>query len=171
MKLSNDVHIQALNPKSNKIIINRGKLIKHAITMFIMYWLFKIFNYLFGLNIGFFWLGFMMQVISFKTLNGLVSVRPKYSILKSRALIKGEAYDLGREFLKSYQFFDFMLAETIDFLHNKEAHSVITDDIIDLPSQMFIRSFLPRVHRRMITYWGVDDLGCFYVIRSTFNDS
>jgi hypothetical protein len=52
-----------------------------------------------------------MQLVSFKTLKGLVSVRPKYTLLKARTLIKGDAYDLGREYLKNYQFFDYMLAE------------------------------------------------------------
>jgi hypothetical protein len=97
-------------------------------------------------------------------------MKSKYSVLKARTLIKGEAYDLGREYLRNYQFFDYMLAETVDFLHDKEAHTVITDDVVDLPSHFTIRSFLPRVHRRMITYWGVDELGCFYVLRSLLSD-
>lgn len=75
---------------------------KHLGAMFFVYCLFKILNNLFRLNIGFFWLGFLMQMISFKTLKGLFSLRPKYNLLKSRCLIKGDAYDLGREFLKNY---------------------------------------------------------------------
>ena len=92
-------------------------------------------------------------------------------LMKARSLIKGDAYDLGREYLKNYQLFDYMLAESNDFLHNKEGHTVITEEMIDLPHHMFIRSFLPRVQRKMISYWGVDDLGCFFVLRSLFSDS
>lgn len=91
-------------------------------------------------------------------------------MLKARTIIKGESYDIGREYLKNYQFFDYMLAESIEFLQDKEAHTVITDDVVDLPSQFMIRQFLPRVHRRMRTYWGVDELGCFYVIRTLLNE-
>ncbi len=63
-----------------------------------------------------------------------------------------------------------MLAETVDYLQDKEAHTVITDDVVDLPSHFFVRSFMPRVHRKMKTYWGVDELGCFYVLRSLLSD-
>ena len=63
-----------------------------------------------------------------------------------------------------------MLAESVEFLQDKEAHTVITDDIVDLPSHFMIRSFLPRMHRRMRTYWGVDELGCFYVLHTLLNE-
>lgn len=63
-----------------------------------------------------------------------------------------------------------MLVESVEFLQDKEAHTVITDDVVDLPSHFMIRQFLPRVHRRMRTYWGVDDLGCFYVLRTLLNE-
>jgi hypothetical protein len=128
------VHIQALNPATNKVTVNKGKLVKHLLTMFLVYLAFTLVNLVFGYHLGYFWLGLIMQLIGFKTLKGLVAVRPKYTLLKARTLIKGDAYDLGREYLKSYQFFDYMLAEQIDFLHNKEAHTVITDEVVDLPS-------------------------------------
>lgn len=105
------MHIQALNPATNKVTINKGKLVKHLLTMLLVYFAFILVNLVFGYPLGYFWLGLIMQLVGFKTLKGLVSVRPKYTLLKARTLIKGDAYDLGREYLKNYQFFDYMLAE------------------------------------------------------------
>jgi hypothetical protein len=105
------VHIQALNPATKKVTVNKGKLVKHFLIMALVYMAFNFVNLIYGDRLGYFWLGLIMQLVSFKTLKGLVSVRPKYSLLKARTLIKGDAYDLGREYLKNYQFFDYMLAE------------------------------------------------------------
>jgi hypothetical protein len=105
------VHIQALNPATNKVTVNKGKLVKHFLIMALVYLAFNLVNLIYGDHLGYFWLGLIMQLVSFKTLKGLVSVRPKYTLLKARTLIKGDAYDLGREYLKNCQFFDYMLAE------------------------------------------------------------
>ena len=79
--------------------------------MALVYLAFNFVNLIYNDHLGYFWLGLIMQLVSFKTLKGLVSVRPKYTLLKARTLIKGDAYDLGREYLKNYHFFDYMLAE------------------------------------------------------------
>ena len=105
------MYIQALNPATNKVNVNVGKLVKHFLNMLLVYLAFNFVNLVNGNHLGYFWLGLIMQLVSFKTLKGLVSVRAKYTLLKARTLIKGDAYDLGREYLKNYQFFDYMLAE------------------------------------------------------------
>jgi hypothetical protein len=118
IKFSNEVHIQALNPKCNKITFSKDALIKHIGSMIALFLVFKILNWMFCLGLGYFWLGLLMKITSFKTIKGIFTLTPKYSILKARSLIKGEAYDIGREFLKNYQLFDFMLNQSVDFLHD-----------------------------------------------------
>lgn len=54
------------------------------------------------LNIGYFWLGLCIQFLNFKKLRTIFSIKPKYSLLKARALVKGDPIDLGREILKNY---------------------------------------------------------------------
>lgn len=61
-----------------------------------------------------------------------------------------------------------MTIESREFLRDEEGHTVISDDTIDLPSSFYIKSFVPRRQRRIITYWGVDDQGTFYVFRNIF---
>ena len=61
-----------------------------------------------------------------------------------------------------------MTIESREFLRDEEGHTVISDDTIDLPSSFFIKPFVPRRQRRIITYWGVDDQGTFYVFRNIF---
>jgi hypothetical protein len=109
--------------------------------------------------------------MNFKNLRKIFSLRSKFTLLKGRAIIKGQAQDIGREFLKNTMKFDFFTVQSREFLKNDEGHIVITDDILDLPCSYLLRSFIPRRKRRTLTYWGIDDQGCFYVLKSTFNTS
>lgn len=54
------------------------------------------------------------------------------------------------------------------YLRNDEGHTFISDETIDLPHDFIMRALLPRRTRRMITYWGIDDKGAYYIIRSSF---
>ena len=89
-------------------------------------------------------------------------------MLKGRVLLKGDPIDIGREYLKSYPLIDVMTVSQKDFLKDEEGHTLITDDTVDLPSDFLARALLPRRSRRSISYWGIDDSGAFYILRSSF---
>ena len=52
---------------------------------------------------------------------------------------------------------------------NEEGHTTINDETYDIPKDFLIRAFVPLRHRKMMSYWGVDEKGAFYIIRSSIN--
>ena len=93
----------------------------------------------------------------------------KYSVARARAVVKGDAQDLGRMFMKNYQEFDMMTANANEFMRNEEAHSVIADETFDLPKGEYVnlRYWVSRFEKRVITYWASDTDGIFYVLRTS----
>lgn len=80
-------------------------------------------------------------------------------------MIKGDSIEIGRDFLKNYLQFDCMTSDQRELSRNEAAHTIITEDSIDLTVDFIARNFVPLRKRRMLTYWGVDDKGIFYILR------
>ena len=67
--------------------------------------------------------------------------------------------------MKSYADFDIMTPESKEVSRHDSDHTFVTCDVIDLPSDSFIKQLVPVRKRRIQTYWGIDDQGIFYVQR------
>ena len=119
-------------------------------------------------NIGYFWLGLIIQYLNFTKSSSIFKIRSKFSTLMACKLVKGDPQDMGRDLLKSYQEIDYMTVDSKEFMKDQEGHTVISDDTIDLPIEFFIRALVPRRERRMLTYWGIDEIGSYYILRSSF---
>ncbi len=133
--------------------------------MLLTYYSYEKINSLLGLKLSYFWLGFALQLVSYWKLKTVASLSSKYSLLRAKTLLKGDSIEIGRDFLKSYLHFDCMTADQRELSRNEEAHTVITEDLIDLPVDFIARSFVPMRKRRMLTYWGTDEKGIFYILR------
>lgn len=165
VKVENGVQIEALNPTSNKIDFSKVTLLISIMVYLIAYSCFNKFKELTGWQLGYFWLGLAIQLINFKRVGSLLSFRSRYTLLRARTVIKGDAIDIGREFMKSYADFDIMTPESKELSRHDSDHTIVTCDVIDLPSDSFVKQLVPVRKRRIQTYWGIDDQGIFYVQR------
>ena len=50
---------------------------------------------------------------------------------------------------------------------DEDKHSVINEDIYDLPSDFYIRYFIDRRVMKVQTYWCQDESGTYYVLRKS----
>lgn len=79
-------------------------------------------------------------------------------MLKSRALIQGDAEFIGNEILRCYKdnhqdSFDFMTVGVREINRDEEKHVLTTNETLDLPSDYIVRQFLERRQVKMLTYW------------------
>jgi hypothetical protein len=162
------VHIQALNPQTSCFSFSNFDFILHLLKIVFAFYLFDFILKRLNLDLSYFYFGLIVQLINLKGLGKIFRFKQRFSLLRSRAVIKGDAQDLGRQFMRNLMKFDYMTTEVKEFIRNDEAHTVINDETFDIPRGEFelMRYFVQRQEKRIVTYWAIDSSGIFYVLRT-----
>jgi len=120
LKVENWIVIEALNHQPLTLKFNLSEaLVSLLIFLFLFLFLQK-------LSIGYFWLGLAMHFFR----RPLFTMKPQYSAVRARATFKGDAMDIGREYIKSYGDLDGLLDEYRELSRND--HTITTSETIEL---------------------------------------
>ncbi|CDW82058.1 oxysterol binding family protein [Stylonychia lemnae] len=174
--VQNGVQIFALNPKSHRLIIDKKQIMSQVKLLGIMMVVLYFLKSVFGIDIDYFYLGILIQILNFKSSNGILTLQRKYGMLKARTLVQGDSEQIGNEILKCYKdnhqdSFDFMTITVKELNRDEDKHVLNTEETLDLPSDYVVRQFLERRSVKMLTYWCQDESGNFYVLRKSHSQS
>lgn len=93
-------------------------------------------------------------------------------MLKSRILAPGDSNSIGECILNCYKdshydSFDFMTVASREINRDEDKKILTTEETFDLPANYISRSFISLRTAKMLTYWGTDENGYFYILRKS----
>jgi len=162
--VENGIVYQSLNPKSFGIKLSKVKLVISVLISIVTFKIFNFINSSLDLGLGHFWLGLILSIVALRYQSSILQFESRYGMLKARALVKGDAADLGREVIKGLSQFDFMRANKgKELLKDDANHLTITEETFDIPNEYFVKPFINPKTVKTNTYWCIDDKNHFYI--------
>ena len=84
-------------------------VVKLSLGLILAFYIIKTFIFT---SLDYFWLGLLLQLVQFKKLKNFIEVNCRFTMLRSRTLVKGEVEEVGKELIKSIR----DQGEAIDFM-------------------------------------------------------